>query len=102
MAPNSVSTPPTIQARYTMLLEPTARIISWGTRKMPLPMMVPTTMAVACQTPSTRGRSGAEDVVLRSNGEEIFIGGTASLAFLGSRAYTAWLGGDATVSAGWK
>jgi hypothetical protein len=24
-------------------------------------MMVPTTMAVACQTPSTRGRSGAED-----------------------------------------
>src|SRR5271156_4634291 len=61
MAPKSVSSPPTIQARYTMLLEPTARIISWGTRKMPLPMMVPTTIAVACHTPSTRGRSGAKD-----------------------------------------
>src|ERR1700722_17360418 len=63
MAPKRVSTPPTIQARYTIPLEPTARIISWGTRKMPLPMMVPTTIAVACHTPSTRGRSGAKDVL---------------------------------------
>ena len=28
---------------------------------MPLPMIVPTTIAVACQTPSTRGRSAGSD-----------------------------------------
>src|SRR5271163_2796351 len=40
-----------------MVEEPTARIISCGTRKMPLPIIVPTTIAVACETPRTRGRS---------------------------------------------
>src|SRR5450432_1302051 len=49
--------PPTIHARYTSLAEPTACIISAGTRKMPLPMMVPTTMAVECQTLRSRTSS---------------------------------------------
>src|SRR6478672_433016 len=42
-----------------MRAEPTACIISAGTRKIPLPMMVPTTMAVECQTFNSRSRSGA-------------------------------------------
>src|SRR5215469_3826202 len=41
--------------------EPTACIISLGTRKMPLPMMVPTTMAVAWLAPSARGRSNCDE-----------------------------------------
>src|ERR1700722_5132220 len=40
-----------------MLDEPTAAIISRGTRKMPLPMMMPTTIAVAWETFRTRGSS---------------------------------------------
>src|SRR3954451_14298849 len=52
--------PPTIQARYTSLAEPTACIISDGTRKMPLPMIVPTTMAAAWLTFRSRARSSAE------------------------------------------
>src|SRR5215469_8767093 len=58
MAPAIESMPPTIHARYTSLAEPTACIISAGTRKMPLPMMVPTTIAVACQTFKSRNSSG--------------------------------------------
>src|SRR6516164_8045471 len=58
MAPAIDSRPPTIQARYTSLAEPTACIISAGTRKIPLPMMVPATMAVACQTFNSRNNSG--------------------------------------------
>src|SRR5664279_5172647 len=58
IAPASESTPPTIQARYTSHAEPTACIISAGTRKMPLPMMVPTTIALAWLTPSSRSREG--------------------------------------------
>src|SRR6478736_5426066 len=42
-----------------MRAEPTACIISAGTRKIPLPMIVPTTMAVECQTFSSRSSSGA-------------------------------------------
>src|SRR5690242_14002398 len=41
-----------------MRAEPTACIISAGTRKIPLPMMVPTTMAVECQAFSSRTSSG--------------------------------------------
>src|SRR5215831_8383270 len=59
MAPASESSPPTIHARYTKRAEPTACIISAGTRKIPLPMMVPTTMALAWPTPSSRNSSGA-------------------------------------------
>src|SRR5271157_4216906 len=60
MAPASDSTPPTIQARYTSQAEPTACIISAGTRKMPLPMMVPTTIALAWLTPRSRESEGTE------------------------------------------
>src|SRR5271169_1275827 len=38
-APKNDSKPPTTQARYTNLAEPTSCIISCGTRKIPLPMM---------------------------------------------------------------
>src|SRR5580693_4959827 len=58
MAPASESAPPAIHARYTIPAEPTACIISAGTRKMPLPMMVPTTIAEAWRTPRSRERLG--------------------------------------------
>src|SRR5271165_7043342 len=63
MAPAIDSIPPTIQARYTSRAEPTACIISAGTRKMPLPMMVPTTIALAWLTPSSRRSVGAVEVL---------------------------------------
>src|SRR5207302_708944 len=54
IAPASESAPPTIHAKYTSRAEPTACIISAGTRKIPLPIMVPTTIAPAWLTPSSR------------------------------------------------
>src|SRR6478672_11319489 len=42
-----------------MRAEPTACIISAGTRKIPLPIMVPTTIAVECQAFNSRSSSGA-------------------------------------------
>src|SRR4051812_39944464 len=53
-APKNESTPPTNHARYTYFAEPTASIIVPGTRKMPLPMIVPTTIAVAWLGPRAR------------------------------------------------
>src|SRR5215472_12594867 len=47
-----------IHAKYTTRADPTACIISAGTRKMPLPMMVPTTTAPACDNPRSRESSG--------------------------------------------
>ncbi len=70
MAPNSDSNPPTIHARYTSDDEPTSRIISRGTRKMPLPIMVPTTIAMAWLAPSTRGKSAA---VVFTWGETVWL-----------------------------
>src|SRR5215471_12127505 len=61
-APKNESNPPTIQARYTNPAEPTACIISAGTRKIPLPMIVPATIDVACQTFSPRINSGARRI----------------------------------------
>src|SRR5215472_16107918 len=61
-APKNESNPPTIQARYTNPAEPTACIISAGTRKIPLPMIVPATIDVACQTFSPRINSGPRRV----------------------------------------
>src|SRR5271165_6633758 len=60
MAPARESMAPTSHARYTSQAEPTACIISAGTRKMPLPMMVPTTTALAWLTPRSRESVGAE------------------------------------------
>src|SRR5271163_2549195 len=57
-APKKDNSPPTSHARYTSLAEPTACIISAGTRKIPLPMIVPTTMADAWLTPRSRASSG--------------------------------------------
>src|SRR6185312_4808195 len=37
------------------LAEPTACIISLGTRKIPLPIIVPTTIAIAWRSPNARG-----------------------------------------------
>src|SRR5271156_4051487 len=54
--------PPTSHARYTSLAEPTACIISLGTRKIPLPMIVPTTTAEAWLTPRSRESSGRGSV----------------------------------------
>src|SRR5579872_1718533 len=55
-APKRVRIPPKIHTAKTMAGEPTAFTMSLGTRKMPLPMTVPTTMAVAGHTPRTRRR----------------------------------------------
>ncbi len=43
---------------------PTSLIMSCGTRKMPLPMTVPTTIATAAHTPSTRRSPGAVGSVM--------------------------------------
>src|SRR6516162_9590567 len=51
-APNSESTPPTIQTRKTSPTEPVARVIAPGTRNTPVPMMWPTTIAMAAHAPS--------------------------------------------------
>src|SRR5215472_12717823 len=58
IAPKKERRPPTIHTRYTSQGEPASFIITPETRKMPLPMMVPATIAVACQTLSSRNRSG--------------------------------------------
>src|SRR3954462_10530757 len=70
IAPKMESNPPTIHARYTSLAEPAACIISAGTRKMPLPMMVPMTIAVPCHTLSSRGSSRRALVMSNSRGEK--------------------------------
>jgi hypothetical protein len=57
MAPNSERRPPKIHARYTVLDRPVAAIISRGTRKIPLPMMIPITMEVAWAAFKTRSSS---------------------------------------------
>src|SRR5580693_6476909 len=49
--------PPMIQAAKTRVAEPTARAMSLVTRKMPVPMVSPMTIAVADQRPSPRTRS---------------------------------------------
>src|ERR1700722_4694701 len=67
-APKKESAPPTTQARYTSLADPTACIISAGTRKIPLPIMVPTTMAEAWLTPRSRESSGRLVVSCASSG----------------------------------
>src|SRR5271168_3005645 len=51
--------PPIIQTAYTVRALPTAAIISRGTRKIPEPMMIPTTIAVALVVVRTRGSSCA-------------------------------------------
>ena len=52
-------TPPRIHAANTKATEPTARAMSLVTRKTPVPMVSPTTMAVADQTP--RARTNCEE-----------------------------------------
>src|SRR5918994_6106120 len=53
-APQSATSPP---ATHTSIMPPgvpTWAAVALGTRKMPLPIMLPTTMAMADQTPSCR------------------------------------------------
>jgi hypothetical protein len=56
-APASDSSPPKIQTKKTMPGDPVFSTIVFGTRKIPLPMMVPTTIATVLQTPSARSSS---------------------------------------------
>src|SRR6266571_3177733 len=56
-APKSESAPPTIQTRKTSPAEPVARAIALGTRNTPVPIMWPTTMAIAAAGPSPRTSS---------------------------------------------
>src|SRR5580693_6076555 len=56
-APNSESSPPTIHAAYTTLTDPPTAAISPGFKKIPVPTIVPITMAAASQGPSARIRS---------------------------------------------
>src|SRR5713226_5502508 len=55
--------PPKIHTANTMPGEPTARIMSEGTRKMPLPITVPTTTAQAVQNPNERRNPILESVM---------------------------------------
>src|ERR1700723_1764215 len=69
-APNSDSSPPAIHAAYTTLTEPPTDAISLGFRNIPVPTIVPTTMADAAHAPSPRTRSrrfaGFVGVVVKS------------------------------------
>src|SRR3984885_14811876 len=56
-APNSDSNPPTIHAPYTTLTAPPPAAISPGFKKIPVPTIVPITMAAAAHGPSARIRS---------------------------------------------
>src|SRR5580693_8718681 len=56
-APKSESSPPTIHAAYTTLTDPPTAAISPGFKKIPVPTIVPITMAAAAQGPSARIRS---------------------------------------------
>src|SRR4029077_8420475 len=47
-------TPPTVHAARTSAAEPTARAMSLVTRKMPVPMVSPMTIAVADHSPRPR------------------------------------------------
>ena len=49
-------TPPMIHAAKTMATEPTARAMSLETRKIPVPIVSPMTMAVADHSPRLRTR----------------------------------------------
>src|SRR5438876_59636 len=53
-APASDNTPPTIQTRNRLRTLPTSSATLWGTRKIPDPMIVPTTMAVEPRYPMAR------------------------------------------------
>src|SRR5580693_774382 len=56
-APNSESSPPTIHAAYTTLTDPPTAAISPGFKKIPVPTIVPITMAAAAHGPSARIKS---------------------------------------------
>src|ERR1700722_17750124 len=60
MAPKSESRPPVTHTAYTMRALPTAAIISRGTRKIPDPIMMPTTIASAFVAVNTRGSSSCD------------------------------------------
>src|SRR6266704_2115162 len=58
--------PPTIQAAKTSLAEPTARAMSLVTRKIPVPMVSPMTIAVADHRPRPRIKSDGSGRAARS------------------------------------
>jgi hypothetical protein len=58
-APNKLSVPPTIHTSITSPADPVPRAISPGTIKIPVPIIVPTTIAAAAQLPSPRTSSPA-------------------------------------------
>src|SRR5579872_3841193 len=53
-APESDIRPPVTQTTKTMPGEPTFRIMTFGTMKIPLPITVPTTIATALHNPKSR------------------------------------------------
>src|ERR1051326_6775437 len=67
-APNHDSSPPTIHTRKTVDADPVASIMRFGTRKMPLPMMTPTTIAPACSALRSRTSPGRDDAVVAGAG----------------------------------
>ena len=58
--------PPMIHAAKTSVAEPTARAMSLATRKTPVPMVSPMTMAVADHKPSPRINSDRSDGLQRT------------------------------------
>src|SRR5688572_5656574 len=57
IAPSNAITPPTPHAIIAPLALPVTRATSRGLKKMPTPMIAPTTTQVASHRPSTRGRA---------------------------------------------
>src|SRR5580700_2331548 len=63
-APKRERTAPTIQAAKTTETKRPSRAISAGLRKMPVPIMVPTTMAPEAQAPRPRTSSRRFSVMI--------------------------------------
>src|SRR5215469_4196955 len=80
--PSSVSTPATPQTESTPAKVGTCRLISEGCTKMDAPMMMPTTMALACRSPM--GRSRGADLWGEAKGECIRTESTTAPSGRGS------------------
>src|SRR5450759_3446346 len=72
-APNRLSTPVTIHTARPARALPTSPVIAEGTMKMAEPIMMPTTIAVACHNPSARKSCGLLSAAVLA-GSEAFSG----------------------------
>ena len=76
-APNRLSRPVTAHTESAASLVPIERVICAGTMKIPVPIMMPMTMAVASHPPSSRSNCGgaAGTTIVTGLGSGEFMGG---------------------------